>query len=282
MCLESCILTGPLQSWTQVPLFNLENKPLSRTDEKIIFSDYNGVLEPKILEGNENLSEEQSKELEHSLRAICENPKNHVWIISRKPIFEIGPKWGGIKNLNIIGESGGTYWDPVTSKVRLFEHADWGLETMKKKIAEFPMALPHKEAYFLEEGLATYAISYPKETDMTKYVTELRKFLEKDFSFIDIEDRPAGLVVNMIPKSLKKELFVMKKLEEVPNANFGMVIGDSKPDEGMFALMNKHQMLSVRVNSFEMETQAKHILDSVAEVHALLKRIEESDKAIIP
>ncbi|MBW0554875.1 hypothetical protein O181_094590 [Austropuccinia psidii MF-1] len=256
-----------------VPLVNFDQLAgtYHSSQKRVFFIDNDGVLK-----GPEKLRDQERDYLTHSLRTICQDTKNVVWILSARPVAYLKRLYQDIEGLHLAGQHGAE-----TQKYRE-EIKIWA------PTISVPSGSIQKEinahvpgADLRAEGQCTRVVVLNPETatadGITKFKAAMKEFFPDDFEVQELKDKG---VINIFHKEYHKGTFAEKTMK-LEDPDFAMTFGDELPDEVMHEIMNQYHQnhvnaFSVVVSSNgQQDTKAQLKLNDYQHVHEFLAKLAE-------
>jgi len=262
-----------------------------RTSEKrIFFLDYDGTLAPLVDHPD---AASPSETVCRILKALCEDPRNFVYIISGRE-KDCLQKWLGGVGVGFSAEHGSFFrpmpreypgskelgadaipWEDMSAEMGVdFSWKDDIISRMREYCKKCPGSEIEQKVYTIvwhyRNAESPFADAQAGELFKTLHGMENNGVVGKKFQVIagskNIEVRPAGIT---------KGIVVQKILDnpQHANADFLLSVGDDTTDEDMFPPLNKHlpNAFTIRVgNAFTAATNFVERQDDVVQLLGLL------------
>ena len=191
------------------------------------------------IDNNDFLNKKKLKRILKIITALCEDPKNMVFIISKYDHNFLYKVFGKIKNLGICGENGFFYKYPDKEEfIPLRQNIDWSWKETAIKIMK--MFSERIEGSKVTENKSNISFSYQNSDNYFGYeqADELKMLLNiiLNTPALDIVTLNNG-TLEVRPKNINKGAFLAKILQEkYEEKKFDLlfIVGSDDTDEEMF------------------------------------------------
>ena len=220
-------------------LFNYFRTSKSR----LLIFNYENTLqdidESQNIDSDDFINKKKLKRIIKIISALCEDPKNMVFIISRYDHTFLLKLFGKIKNLGICGENGFFYKYPDKEEfVQLRENIDWSWKETALKIMR--MFSDRIEGCKVTENKSNISFSYQNIDNYFGYeqADELKMLLNTILNTptLDIVTLNNG-TLEVRPKNINKGAFLARILQdkyEEKKFDLLFIVGNDDTDEEMF------------------------------------------------
>ncbi|KAG0907312.1 hypothetical protein G6F33_010689 [Rhizopus arrhizus] len=227
-----------LQSHTAPPL-NIDRftTAFRSAKKRLMFFDYDGTLTPIV---SVPTDAKPSREMLEYLQALCNDPKNHVWVVSGRDQACLEDWLGGIKNLGLSAEHG-CFWKAAGSDQWTNALEDTDMDWKKDVTEIFDYYTERTEGSFVEHKKSSITWHYRMaDEDYGLFqAKECQNHLENSV----VSKRPVEILVGkknleVRPMMINKGEVVKRILTLTPDADFIVCAGDDKTDEDMFRTLS--------------------------------------------
>ena len=210
---------------------------------RLLIFNYENTLqdidESQNIDNNDFLNKKKLKRIVKIISALCEDPKNMVFIISRYDHTFLFKIFGKINNLGICGENGFFYKYPDKEEfVQLRQNIDWSWKETALKIMK--MFSDRIEGSKVTENKSNISFSYQNSDNYFGYeqADELKMLLNiiLNTPALDIVTLNNG-TLEVRPKNINKGAFLAKILQdkyEEKKFDLLFIVGNDDTDEEMF------------------------------------------------
>ncbi|KAL7329095.1 hypothetical protein PS15p_207256 [Mucor circinelloides] len=280
MLLHTCLLSEQSKNTPKLKLEYLRDQ-YRHSKKRLICFDYDGTLTPI---KKTPMAAVPPKDMLQYLTALCQDPRNEVWIISGRDENALNNWLGHIDHLGMSAEHGSFMRYPDSKKwVNLTEHLDM---SWKNDVLEiFTYYTERTTGSFIEHKRCAltwhYRLADPEYGAFQ--AKECQNHLEQAIlSKLPVEVLVGKKNLEVRPTSVNKGE-IMKKLLASSNTPFDFVMccGDDRTDEDMFKTLKKfdlyeHQKFAVLVGNEDQKTQANWLLPNVQQVIESIRIMAEN------
>ena len=239
-----------------------------KSDERLIFLDYDGTL----VGFNENPNDSRpDQELKEILTLLTKDKKNHIVIISGRDRQSL-EKWMKPFSLDIVAEHG--VWikrmhKPFKTFAKI--NSSWKKEIMSL-LEKYVNRTPGS---FVEEKDYSLVWHYRKvETGLGEVRTrELTSHLKYMTANENLQVLEGDMIVEIKNSEINKGKAVQKLMKKYPKADFLLAFGDDFTDEDTFKVLPK-ESFTIKVGTSASE--AKFSVNSYRDVRKLLRKITKN------
>ncbi|CAO3577456.1 unnamed protein product [Absidia cylindrospora] len=220
------------------------------TEKRLMFFDYDGTLTPIVSTPSEA---KPSPDMLNCLQALCDDPRNIVWVVSGRDQNTLDEWLGGVRGLGFSAEHG-CYMKPPYSQEwsSIVDDVDM---TWKQDVAEiFNYYTERTQGSFIESKKSSITWHY-RTADATFgefQAKECQNHLENAIvSKLPVEILVGKKNLEVRPMSINKGEIVKRILSQ--HADVGLVIcaGDDKTDEDMFRMLSAAYHASLHQKTFK-------------------------------
>jgi trehalose 6-phosphate synthase/phosphatase len=233
---------------------------------RLLLLDYDGTLVPFAARPTDAVPDD---ELLFLLQRLAAEDTNYVLVISGRKAADVDDWLGGVPRLGLAAEHG--------ARARLPGHSEW---TGRTTSAEWKPRVRRILEHFVERTPGSlieekefalvwhYRMAEPEFGDWL--ATELVDILERMLAETELRAYRGNKIVEVKPMWANKGGLVRQLLEDHPEADFLLAIGDDRTDEDMFAELPQNAW-TLHVGSGQ--TRAAYRLRDPDAVRALLRRL---------
>ncbi|KAI8366831.1 glycosyltransferase family 20-domain-containing protein [Radiomyces spectabilis] len=248
--------------------------------KRLLCFDYDGTLTPIRKTPGAAVP---PKDMLEALQALCNDPRNEVWVISGRDEYALDQWLGHIENLGLSAEHGSFMKHPRTNKwINLAEHFDM---SWKNDILEiFTYYTERTTGSFIEHKRCALTWHYRLADPVygAFQAKECQNHLENAIlSKLPVEVLVGKKNLEVRPTSINKGEIV-KHLLASQTFDFGMCCGDDKTDEDMFRILKRSDVenFSVMVGADDKKTSAlwhlPHVQDVIGAMAAMASQSSQS------
>uniref|UniRef100_A0A1J3EW40 alpha,alpha-trehalose-phosphate synthase (UDP-forming) n=1 Tax=Noccaea caerulescens TaxID=107243 RepID=A0A1J3EW40_NOCCA len=255
-----------------------------KTERRAIFLDYDGTLVPE-----SSITQDPSGEVLSVLKALCEDPKNTVFIVSGRGPESLSDWLSPCENLGIAAEHGYFIrWNSKSEWETCYSSTDREWKTMVEPVMRSYMeATDGSSIEFKESALVWHHQDADPDFGACQ-AKELLDHLESVLANEPVVVKRGQHIVEVKPQGVSKGLAAEKVIrgmvERGEAPEMVMCIGDDRSDEDMFesilsTVTNPELLIQPEVFACTVgrkPSKAKYFLDDVTDVLRLLKGLGES------
>uniref|UniRef100_A0A1J3DQK7 alpha,alpha-trehalose-phosphate synthase (UDP-forming) n=1 Tax=Noccaea caerulescens TaxID=107243 RepID=A0A1J3DQK7_NOCCA len=255
-----------------------------KTERRAIFLDYDGTLVPE-----SSITQDPSGEVLSVLKALCEDPKNTVFIVSGRGPESLSDWLSPCENLGIAAEHGYFIrWNSQSEWETCYSSTDREWKTMVEPVMRSYMeATDGSSIEFKESALVWHHQDADPDFGACQ-AKELLDHLESVLANEPVVVKRGQHIVEVKPQGVSKGLAAEKVIrgmvERGEAPEMVMCIGDDRSDEDMFesilsTVTNPELLIQPEVFACTVgrkPSKAKYFLDDVTDVLRLLKGLGES------
>lgn len=268
--------------------------------KRLMFFDYDGTLTPIV---SVPTDAKPSPEMLSYLQALCNDPRNEVWVVSGRDQACLEDWLGDIKNLGLSAEhgcflkaAGSTQWTNVLEDVDM----QW-----KRDVCQiFDYYTERTEGSFVEHKKSSITWHYRMADE--EYGLFQAKECQNHLENSVVSKMPVEILVGkknleVRPMMINKGEIVKRILAQVPDSDFIVCAGDDKTDEDMFRTLSatyfaryqdqliggnnattwndtKSSLYSITVGPSMKKSMANWQVETPANIIELLGKMSEADK----
>ncbi|CAA7014356.1 unnamed protein product [Microthlaspi erraticum] len=255
-----------------------------KTERRAIFLDYDGTLVPE-----SSITQDPSGEVLSVLKALCEDPKNTVFIVSGRGPESLSDWLSPCENLGIAAEHGYFIrWNSKSEWETCYSSTDREWKSMVEPVMRSYMeATDGTSIEFKESALVWHHQDADPDFGACQ-AKELLDHLESVLANEPVVVKRGQHIVEVKPQGVSKGLAAEKVIrgmvERGEALEMVMCIGDDRSDEDMFesilsTVTNPELLIQPEVFACTVgrkPSKAKYFLDDVTDVLRLLKGLGDS------
>ncbi|KAG1148889.1 hypothetical protein G6F37_003012 [Rhizopus arrhizus] len=290
-----------LQSQSTPPLdIDKFKRSYKLAKKRLMFFDYDGTLAPIV---SVPTDAKPSLDMLKYLQALCDDPRNDVWVVSGRDQACLEEWLGGIKNLGLSAEHG-CFWKAAGSNqwMNVLEDIDM---SWKKDVTEiFDYYTERTEGSFVEHKKSSITWHYRMADE--EYGEFQAKECQNHLENSVVSKMPVEILVGkknleVRPMMVNKGEVVKRILALSPDADFVVCAGDDKTDEDMFRTLSatyfsryqqqlssgdtettwaiaKSSLYSITIGPYMKKSMANWQVEAPSDIIHLLNVMAEADK----
>ncbi|VVA94791.1 unnamed protein product [Arabis nemorensis] len=260
----------------------------SKTERRAIFLDYDGTLVPQ-----SSIIQDPSAEVLHILKALCEDPKNTVFIVSGRGRESLSNWLSPCENLGIAAEHGYFIrWGSKNEWETCYSPANREWKTMVEPIMRSYMEATDGSSIEFKDSALVWHYQDADPDFGSCQAKELLDHLESVLANEPVVVKRGQHIVEVKPEDVSKGLAAEKVIrgmvERGNPPEMVMCIGDDRSDEDMFesilsTMTNPKLLIQPEVFACTVgrkPSKAKYFLDDVNDVLKLLKGLGDSSLSL--